>query len=195
MQVPHDELLIAAIKRDQKRLQNNQPTATNLSTTLQSPPNKTKPLASLVFELYSQIKVSAAPSRNAVQSAPLEPRPNHQRIISLNSPSRSPIAPSVSLDTSGGNHHATVGAELSKRVFVCEHLACGRPFARAEHLRRHQQSHKNEKPHACTICNKRLSRKDNLQAHVSKTPPANYSLLPLPCSPLVRPCSFALISL
>ncbi|KAF2224104.1 hypothetical protein BDZ85DRAFT_97477 [Elsinoe ampelina] len=41
---------------------------------------------------------------------------------------------------------------------------CPRTFARPEHLRRHQQQHRNKR-HACSICGKRFHRSDVLNRH------------------------------
>ncbi|KAL2868895.1 transcription factor domain-containing protein [Aspergillus lucknowensis] len=59
---------------------------------------------------------------------------------------------------------------------------CSRPFARLEHLQRHERSHTKEKPYCCDKCPKSFTRKDLLVRHerlahssspVTRTPESN----------------------
>ncbi|RKP22570.1 hypothetical protein SYNPS1DRAFT_2561, partial [Syncephalis pseudoplumigaleata] len=45
---------------------------------------------------------------------------------------------------------------------------CGRAFQRAEHVRRHQRIHTNERPFICPHrdCGRAFGRSDNLNAHL-----------------------------
>ena len=51
------------------------------------------------------------------------------------------------------------------RLFVCQ--VCTRAFARLEHLRRHERSHKG-KPFSCGVCQRKFSRRDLLLRHAQK---------------------------
>jgi hypothetical protein len=61
------------------------------------------------------------------------------------------------------------------RPHICK--TCVRPFARLEHLQRHERSHKKEKPFECQTCFRRFARKDPMLRHkrkihvTSPTPP------------------------
>lgn len=48
----------------------------------------------------------------------------------------------------------------------CSH--CARLFGRAEHLRRHERTHTNEKPYICDLCPEAYSRRDLLKRHEIK---------------------------
>ena len=52
------------------------------------------------------------------------------------------------------------------RPHVC--AACGRSFARLEHLKRHERSHTKEKPFACPECTRCFARRDLLLRHQQK---------------------------
>ncbi|KAI9291233.1 hypothetical protein K502DRAFT_283807, partial [Neoconidiobolus thromboides FSU 785] len=50
---------------------------------------------------------------------------------------------------------------------ICVYESCKRVFKRPEHLKRHYQSlHTSYKPYACTHCQKRFARSDNLNQHL-----------------------------
>lgn len=52
------------------------------------------------------------------------------------------------------------------RPHVCG--TCGRPFARLEHLKRHERSHTKEKPFECPECTRCFARRDLLLRHQQK---------------------------
>ncbi|KAI1171107.1 hypothetical protein F4777DRAFT_71032 [Nemania sp. FL0916] len=45
---------------------------------------------------------------------------------------------------------------------------CDRSFARAEHLLRHERSHRNERPYQCILCDASFSRQDTFKRHQSR---------------------------
>jgi hypothetical protein len=49
---------------------------------------------------------------------------------------------------------------------ICK--TCVRPFARLEHLQRHERSHTKEKPFMCQTCMRRFARKDPMLRHKRK---------------------------
>ncbi|KAJ5198173.1 uncharacterized protein N7498_007290 [Penicillium cinerascens] len=60
------------------------------------------------------------------------------------------------------------GAARSQRDrhYACS--ICEETFTRSEHLRRHELSHRNHKPHACPQCSLTSARKDVISRHVKK---------------------------
>lgn len=44
---------------------------------------------------------------------------------------------------------------------------CGKVFAKRDHLKRHELTHSDLRPHKCHICQSTFKRKDKLTAHVS----------------------------
>ncbi|OQV09310.1 Zinc-finger double domain-containing protein [Cladophialophora immunda] len=52
--------------------------------------------------------------------------------------------------------------------FKC--LSCGKQYSKAEHLKRHQRSHTQERPFQCNICDKSFSRSDVLRRHQKNHP-------------------------
>ncbi|KAJ5811674.1 hypothetical protein N7474_007975 [Penicillium riverlandense] len=60
------------------------------------------------------------------------------------------------------------GAARSQRDrhYACS--TCEESFTRSEHLRRHELSHRNHKPHACPHCTLTSARKDVISRHVKK---------------------------
>jgi hypothetical protein len=52
------------------------------------------------------------------------------------------------------------------RPHICK--TCVRPFARLEHLQRHERSHTKEKPFECQTCFRRFARKDLMLRHKRK---------------------------
>lgn len=73
-------------------------------------------------------------------------------------------------------HHLEVTAEDTEekaakvrrkgsRVYVCS--TCGQQCDSPAHLKRHQVIHTNERPFACTECDKTFRRSDNLTAHLA----------------------------
>lgn len=61
------------------------------------------------------------------------------------------------------------------RPHVC--ATCLRPFARLEHLKRHERSHTKEKPFECDVCKRCFARRDLLLRHQQKL---HQSLAPTP---------------
>ncbi|KAL9130448.1 MAG: hypothetical protein Q9217_001371 [Psora testacea] len=63
------------------------------------------------------------------------------------------------------------------RPHIC--ATCTRPFARLEHLKRHERSHTKEKPFACNECTRCFARRDLLLRHQQKlhltAPPSSRS--------------------
>ncbi|ORY76042.1 hypothetical protein BCR37DRAFT_351669, partial [Protomyces lactucae-debilis] len=71
------------------------------------------------------------------------------------------------------NASASIAAGPSKaKPYVC--LTCTRPFARLEHLKRHERSHTKEKPFTCEQagdmqgCGRSFARRDLLLRHQQK---------------------------
>ncbi|KAH9207413.1 hypothetical protein DL95DRAFT_438620 [Leptodontidium sp. 2 PMI_412] len=62
-----------------------------------------------------------------------------------------------------------MGLASEKRTLRC--TSCGRSFARAEHLTRHQRSHRNEKPFKCSYCDSTFTRKDVIKRHTLRYHP------------------------
>lgn len=48
---------------------------------------------------------------------------------------------------------------------------CSQVFARAEHLTRHERSHRKERPFSCAHCNATFTRKDLVKRHLSRNHP------------------------
>ncbi|KAF2492423.1 hypothetical protein BU16DRAFT_428646, partial [Lophium mytilinum] len=61
-------------------------------------------------------------------------------------------------------HHSNATPSRQKQNF-CEHAGCDKKFARPEHLKRHEQTHANEKLYCCVVCEKPFNRNDNCLAH------------------------------
>jgi len=51
------------------------------------------------------------------------------------------------------------------KPFHCDHVPCGKSFARNEELTRHKRIHSGERPHECEVCRMRFGRKDHLTKH------------------------------
>ncbi|KZP10130.1 hypothetical protein FIBSPDRAFT_908446 [Athelia psychrophila] len=71
------------------------------------------------------------------------------------------------LESSGSGQEKYDGGGRNPRAYTCD--ACGKIFARGEHLKRHVRSiHTYEKPHRCPFpgCDKDFSRHDNLRQHL-----------------------------
>ncbi|NXP83380.1 MAZ protein, partial [Ramphastos sulfuratus] len=51
-----------------------------------------------------------------------------------------------------------------RKSHSCE--ACGKAFRDVYHLKRHQLSHSDEKPHQCPVCQQRFKRKDRMAYHL-----------------------------
>lgn len=81
------------------------------------------------------------------------PTPSMKLTLSKGNASRRKAAPPPLVVSSTGKSHA------------CH---CGKRFRRAEHLKRHQRAHTEEKPHHCVLhgCGKAFGRSDNLAQHL-----------------------------
>ncbi|KAK5226488.1 hypothetical protein LTR47_008945 [Exophiala xenobiotica] len=57
----------------------------------------------------------------------------------------------------------------SKKTHQCS--TCPQTFARAEHLIRHERSHRKERPFSCHLCDSTFTRKDLIKRHISRAHP------------------------
>ncbi|KAI9652974.1 MAG: hypothetical protein M1831_006303 [Alyxoria varia] len=80
----------------------------------------------------------------------------------------SPTRPSPSsADNNSAAAPSIPSAKADKpRPHVCG--TCQRPFARLEHLKRHERSHTKEKPFECNNCSRSFARRDLLLRHQQK---------------------------
>ncbi len=165
--VPHDQLLVAAVLRDNKRIKQQQQPATTHST----PPTFFTDLLleqdcpdsvlSVITKFKPEVMVTRPPP--AQQTPPdhansTQPSTIHSKTL--------PLATDVVPRPVQSNPVVGRAGQGLGRLW-CSVGGCGRGFGRVEHLKRHQLTHQNLKPHQCTICNKHFSRKDNLLQHVS----------------------------
>ncbi|PLW49667.1 hypothetical protein PCASD_02180 [Puccinia coronata f. sp. avenae] len=68
--------------------------------------------------------------------------------------------------TEASGNKARVGKFVCPRISKVTQEVCGRKFQRSEHLKRHEATHDELKPHQCPICERFFGRTDNLTQHV-----------------------------
>nr|KAK5450311.1 hypothetical protein LTR18_000327 [Exophiala xenobiotica] len=68
-----------------------------------------------------------------------------------------------------GGASPTVRAARSRRRHRCS--ICAQAFSRAEHLIRHERSHRKERPFSCPHCEATFTRKDLIKRHITRKHP------------------------
>jgi uncharacterized Zn-finger protein len=134
--VPHDRLLVAALQRQLNQALSESGQSDSAFVNHYKSLQTTRSLIDVLSTYYPFILINPKP---------------HQ-------------SPSLSPSSGFATYKPSQRESISR--FGCPVLRCSRSFGRVEHLRRHQQIHQNIKQHHCSICNKRFTRKDNLQVHV-----------------------------
>lgn len=165
--VPYDRLFVDALERDLRREQLALPPTTQAVR---------EPAISIALSsdrtISQQIRILAAPA--LMTSNDLTPGRSDLLTASCGqsgisegkaSQSETPIILKQSASRSFPRQERQVRRAGNRNA--CPHPNCDRSFTRKEHLKRHLQTHTNNRPFACQVCTKSFSRKDNLSAHVS----------------------------
>ncbi|XP_004923018.1 zinc finger protein 16 isoform X1 [Bombyx mori] len=70
--------------------------------------------------------------------------------------------------------HLKIHRPESERRYKCSVNGCRKTFNFPHHLKHHELTHKNEKPHFCSICGKGFIQSHHLKAHLRTHEPDNW---------------------